>query len=67
MPSKDLDAYEQKAVEAAGQHAGEYLDEIEKTDLAELSEDEWKEFLRRIVVGFEHNMRHMITTNEAPF
>jgi hypothetical protein len=47
--------------------AGAYLDEIGKTDIAMLSGDEWREFLRRIIVGFEQAMRRKILENEAPF
>ena len=67
MPSSLLDAYEIGSALEAGKLAGAYLDEIGKTDLAALSGDEWREFLRRIIVGFEQAMRRKILENEVPF
>jgi Family of unknown function (DUF6511) len=67
MPPLLLDAYEIGSALEAGKLAGAYLDEIEKTDLATLSGDEWREFLRRIIIGFEQTMRRKILENEAPF
>jgi hypothetical protein len=67
MANGTLDAYELGAVLEAGSVAGGYLDKINKTDLALLSRDEWLEFLRRIVVGYEHALRRMIIDNEPPF
>jgi len=62
-----LDAYELGAALEAGVDAGTYLDAIGKSDLASLTSDEWREFLRRVVVGFEHALRRMILQNEPPF
>jgi hypothetical protein len=67
MPQPTLDAYEIGAVLEAGATAGDYLEEIGRTDLATLTPDQWREFLRRIVVGFEQTMRRKILNNEAPF
>jgi hypothetical protein len=67
MPSSILDAYEIGSALEAGKLAGAYLDEIGKTDIAALSGDEWREFLRRIVVGFEQTLRRKILEHEAPF
>jgi hypothetical protein len=67
MPQPTLDAYEIGAVLEAGAVAGDYLEEIGRTDLATLTPDQWREFLRRIVVGFEQTMRRKILNNEAPF
>mgnify|MGYP001380125857 CR=1 FL=1 len=67
MPSAILDAYEIGSALEAGRLAGSYLDGIGKTDLAALNGDEWREFLRRIIVGFEQTMRRKILENEAPF
>jgi hypothetical protein len=67
MPTSTLDAYEIGAALEAGALAGGYLDEIGKSDLAALDRDQWREFLRRLLVGFEHAMRRKILENEAPF
>jgi hypothetical protein len=62
-----LDQYELGAVLEAGVEAGAYLDELGNTDLARLDPDQWREFLRRIVVGFEYALRRKILENEPPF
>ena len=67
MPQQILDAYEIGAVLEAGATAGSYLEEIGVTDLAVLTPEQWREFLRRIVVGFEQTIRRKILNNEAPF
>jgi hypothetical protein len=67
MPNEILDAYEIGAALEAGAEAGGYLDEIGKFDLRTLDAGEWREFLRRVLVGFEHVMRRKILNNEAPF
>jgi Family of unknown function (DUF6511) len=67
MPDVLLDAHELGAAFEAGATAAEYLEEVGTTDLAELSEAQWREFLRRLVVGFEQVLRRKILDNEAPF
>jgi hypothetical protein len=67
MPKADLDAYERCATLEAGDAAGRYLDEIGITDLARLDSDQWREFLRLVITGFEKVMRRKILNNEAPF
>ena len=67
MPDVILDALEQGAAFEAGADAAGYLEEVGTTDLAKLSETEWREFLRRLVVGFENILRRKILDNEPPF
>ena len=67
MPNRILDAYEIGAALEAGAEAGVYLEEVGTTDLAKLTSDEWREFLRRLYVGFERVMRRKILSDEAPF
>jgi len=67
MPKKQLDIYELKAVEAGGEAAGSYLDDLGRTDLAALELHEWTEFLRRFLNGYGESMRTMLKNNEAPF
>jgi hypothetical protein len=67
MPAKKLDAYERKARQIASDEAGEYLDQLGKTDLAKLSETEWITFNEKIIFGFERAMRDVISSGEAPF
>jgi hypothetical protein len=51
----------------AGAEAGAYLEEISKTDIATLDAGEWREFLRRLFVGYELALRRKILNNEPPF
>jgi hypothetical protein len=67
MPIAVLDAYEIGAALEAGAEAASYLEGIGKTDLARLSRDEWREFLRLFLVGYERAMRRKILNGEAPF
>jgi hypothetical protein len=67
MPQRIMDAYEIGAALEAGAIAGGYLEEIGTTDLAALSPEQWREFLRRFVIGFEQAIRRKILENEAPF
>jgi len=67
MPQQVLDAYEAIAAREAGDLAGRYLNEIGITDLARLDSDQWREFLRLVITGFEQIMRRKILNNEAPF
>jgi hypothetical protein len=67
MTKEQLEAYEYKAGMAAGDQAGAYLDQIGRTDLAELTREQWEEFIARVIIGFQHEMRRMIGSHEAPF
>jgi hypothetical protein len=52
---------------SAGNEAGRYLDQIGVTDMAKLTDAEWREFLRRVIVAFEHSLRDKILSGVAPF
>ena len=67
MPDTMLDAYEIGSVLEAGRDAGAYLEEIGKTDLAQLDAGEWREFLRLIVTGYEQALRRKIVKGEPAF
>lgn len=67
MPAKDLTTMEVLALREAGSAAGEYLDSLGKTDLAQLSADEWFIFLERILNRFGEEMRDRLQANVAPF
>jgi hypothetical protein len=67
MPDLILDAYEIGAMLEAGSKAGSYLDQLGKTDLAQLDAGEWREFLRLIVTGYERALRRKILNGESPF
>ena len=49
---KRLDMYEVAALDDAGNEGGEYLDTLGKTDVATLNELEFREFIKRVMLGF---------------
>ncbi len=44
------------AISKAGLAGGQYLDAIGRTDLARMSEDEWKYFIETIIREYETQM-----------
>jgi hypothetical protein len=64
MPKDILDAYELGVALEAGAIAAGYLEELGATDIAKLDRDEWREFLRQLLTGYEHILRRKILNNE---
>jgi hypothetical protein len=62
MPKDILDAHELGAALEAGGIAAGYLEELGTTDIAKLGPDQWREFLRRLLTGYEHVLRRKILT-----
>jgi hypothetical protein len=67
MSEEQISAYEQRAMQAAGGRAGQWLDELGKTDLADLTVGEWDEFVWRLVSGYEAELRRQIADDAVPF
>lgn len=67
MPKTKLDPFEQVAIREGSGEAGAYLDQIGKTDLAQLSEAEWLTFWKLGLEGFAESMRRQIDEHGAPF
>jgi hypothetical protein len=67
MPQSNLEEYELGAALEAGALAGSYLEEIGTTDIAALDAGQWREFLRRFVLGFEYALRRKVLDDEPPF
>lgn len=67
MPKETLEAYERKAMIAAGMKAGEYLDSEEKYDFGQMSKAQWEHFCSTMIIGFQDELRRLIETGEAPF
>ena len=65
MPGPILDAYELAAMLEAGGIPAEYLEQLGTTDIARLDRDSWREFLRRLLTGYEHVLRRKILNNES--
>lgn len=63
----DLNHYEKQGLAAASQAAGDYLDEIGKTDLAAMSSAEWHDFIALIFVKATAEIQRLTETNAVPF
>lgn len=66
MNPREFGRIDSIATVKAGEEAGEYLEEIGKFSLEDLSEVEWGEFCRRLVAGYRHAL-HETLRDEAPF
>ncbi|MEZ0212462.1 MAG: DUF6511 domain-containing protein [Xanthobacteraceae bacterium] len=66
MRQDEFTRIDRMASNAGGEVAGQYLDEIDKTDLAELTEEEWAEFLRKVVGGYRVALQTKLR-DESPF
>ena len=62
---RDAGRLRDRAALEAGAEAGVYLEEISKTDIATLDAGEWREFLRRLFVGYELALRRKILEQRA--
>lgn len=67
LKEKMMDAYEEKAREAAGNRGGEYLESIGNFDVGSLTPEQWSKFLDLTIQGFQDSLRHQILEGEAPF
>lgn len=67
MRASDLEHLERLALDEGGDAAGAYLDEIGKTDLAELSANEWREFRERFFRATTDALRRYAHEAVAPF
>ena len=64
MPDAALEAFEHCASRDAMYAAGEYLQQIDQFNMAELTPSQLSEFRRRFVVTFECRMRERIFIND---
>lgn len=77
MSKTDYTDEETKALEAASDTAGEYLEHLGKTDMATFTEEEWFDLLMAVVHGYSEFFRQQespekakydkITEDEIPF
>jgi hypothetical protein len=67
MPRNLLDAHELGAMLEAGNAAGEYLETLGRTDMAILEPEQWREFLRLLLTGYEQVLRRKIINDEPAF
>lgn len=66
MKQEEFTRIESLAAGEGGVVAGQYLESLGKTDLADLTEFEWHEFCRKLVGGYRVAMATTLK-NEAPF
>jgi len=52
----EISSNEVNAIMATSDVAGEYMDKLDKTDLATLSRDEWFGFIEVVVMGYADAM-----------
>lgn len=67
MPTIEQRKHAAEALEVGGQAAGAYLEEIGKTDLAEMTPDEWHTFLERFVAARAEHLRRLAAAFAPPF
>lgn len=56
---------EMQAMTIGGQHGGEFLESIGKSDLATLTETEWDLFLDAVVTGYCDHLREIAAKDRA--
>lgn len=64
---RNFDPYETRARADAGEKAGEFLDSIGKSDLGELTAEEWQRFLTTVIHEFGESLRTQVAELRAPF
>jgi len=62
MKQDDFNRAENQAAILGGVQAGEFLEQIAKTDLTKLSQAEWEEFCRRLVAGYRKALKHVLSS-----
>lgn len=62
-----LNHFEDQAIRAASDAAGEYLDALGKTDLATMSRDEWRQLLEVVFVRATATIQRLTDEEAVPF
>lgn len=62
-----LNHYENQAIEAASDRAGEYLDGLGKTDLAMMTPEEWRTLLETVFIAATGTIQRLADENAVPF
>jgi hypothetical protein len=66
MSQDKFTQFERIAAEEGAMVAGPYLEQIGKTDIRELTRDEYFEFARRIIAGYRNHLQ-ALCNEEVPF
>jgi hypothetical protein len=56
----------EQARKSAGRSAGIFLNQIEKTDMANMTKEEWEEFLRILIDAYENAFTEL-ASKDIPF
>lgn len=56
---------ERAAMAEGGKAGGAYLDSLGRTDLAQLSEEEWDSFVEAIITGYCDHLRELAAKDRA--
>jgi hypothetical protein len=67
MKQETLSKLEASAMITGGDVGGAYLDSIGKTDLGDLEQAEWEEFLRHVITGYRAELARQHHNFAAPF
>lgn len=67
MDDELRDVVELHAIGDGGEAGGSYLDEIGETDLAKLTEDQFRTFVARVLAGYAAGVRRQAMKVEIPF
>lgn len=59
--------YENQAIEAASDRAGEYLDGLGKTDLATMTPEEWRTLIETVFITATGTIQRLADENAVPF
>ena len=62
-----LHHFENQAIDAASDAAGEYLEKIGRSDLAQLSQEEWRALLQIIFVRSTATIQRLTEEGAVPF
>lgn len=62
-----LNHFENQALDAASDKAGAFLEGIDKTDLATMSGDEWRELLATVFVAATAEIQRLTDEDAVPF
>lgn len=59
--------HEIAAIEAASRPAGEFIEQLHRTDMAQWSEREWLSFLECVVTAYTDELRRLSVIGKPPF
>lgn len=67
MRQEEFLGIERQAAQRGGEEGGGYLEAIGKTDLADLTPEQWDEFVETVIQGYRVGLKKLVDENAAPF